>query len=107
VNRGGRPKRALVNFRELEYEMDVAVCRAALVRRQVEGEIGSIEGLAQAVGCSRSTVSRLFAGRQTSLTVALRILDKLKLTFDEVFTRRAAVDRDGGPPGRTAVVGTL
>jgi hypothetical protein len=33
-----------------------------------------------------STVSRFFAGRATSLTVALAVLDKLKLKFEEVFT---------------------
>ena len=95
MNPSMRSKRGVVKFRELDFEMDVALCRAALVQRQAEGEIGSMEGLARAVGRSRSTVSRFFAGRQTSLTVAFRILDSLKLTFEDVFTRREPQDRDG------------
>ena len=66
--------------------MTVPVLRLALVRRQVAGEFHSMEQLAAAIGISRSTVSRFFAGRATSLTVALAVLDKLKLKFEEVFT---------------------
>jgi transcriptional regulator with XRE-family HTH domain len=95
----------VVNFRELEYEMDVALCTAALVRRQVEGEIGSMEGLAQAVGCSRSTVSRFFSGRRTSLAVALQILDSLKLRFDEVFRRCETDEPEETYAARRRVVG--
>ena len=47
-----------------------------------------MESLARAVMRSRSTVSRFFSGRQTSLSVALAILGKLKLDFDQVFTPR-------------------
>ena len=72
--------------------------RHALIRRQVDGELDSMEGLAAAVGRSRSTVSRFFAGRQTSLTVALALLGRLKLEFDDVFTRcRAPVDERSRP----------
>jgi transcriptional regulator with XRE-family HTH domain len=81
-----RPKRAIVNFRGIDHEMNVPVLRLALVRRQVAGEFDSIEQLADAVGVSRSTVSRYFAGRPTSLTVTLGILDKLKLSFEDVYT---------------------
>ncbi len=81
-----RPRRAIVNFRGIDHEMNVTVCRMALVRRQVAGEFDSMEGLADAVGRSRSTVSRFFAGRGTSLPVALAVLDKLKLRFEQVFT---------------------
>jgi hypothetical protein len=83
----GRPKRVMVNFKGIDYEMDVTVCHHALVRRQIEGEFASIEGLAHAAKYSRSTVSRFFAGRQTSLSVALAIIGKLNLDFDQVFTR--------------------
>jgi hypothetical protein len=95
-----RPKRIVVNFRGIDYEMDLTVCRHALVRRQVDGEFHSMEGLAQAIGRSRSTASRFFSGRQTSLTVTLVILDRLKLTFDEVFTpgrQDATADREVSP----------
>ncbi len=81
-----RPRRAIVNFRGIDHEMNVTVCRMALVRRQVAGEFDSMEGLADAIGRSRSTVSRFFAGRRTSLPVALAVLDKLKLRFEQVFT---------------------
>jgi AraC-like DNA-binding protein len=87
MKRATRPDRALVDFDGVGYQMDVMACRYALVRRRVEGEFPSMERLADAVGCSRSTVSRFFGGRQTSLSVALTILGNLKLTFDEVYTR--------------------
>jgi DNA-binding XRE family transcriptional regulator len=81
-----KPRRAIVNFRGIDHEMDLTVLRLALVRRQVAGEFDSMEQLADAIGISRSTVSRCFAGRPVSLTVALAVLDKLKLQFEEVFT---------------------
>jgi hypothetical protein len=81
-----RPVRAIVSFRGFDYDMNVAVCRRALVQRQVDGEFDSMNGLADAIGRSRSTASRFFAGRQMSLTVVLAVLDKLKLRFEEVFT---------------------
>jgi hypothetical protein len=93
MRRAGRPKRALVNFKGVDYEMNLAVCQNALVHRQVAGEFDSMESLAQAVRHSRSTVTRFFGGRQTSLAVALAILSKLKLAFDDAFTR-CEVDSD-------------
>jgi hypothetical protein len=91
-----RPRRAIVNFRGIDHEMNVTVCRMALVRRQVAGEFDSMEGLADAIGRSRSTVSRFFAGRRTSLPVALAVLDKLKLRFEQVFTPINVDDGAGG-----------
>lgn len=79
-------RRAIVNFRGIDHEMNLPVLRLALVRCQVAGEFRSMEGLAEATGISRSTVSRFFACRPTSLTVALAVLDKLNLKFEEVFT---------------------
>ena len=90
-----RPKRTIVNFRGIDHEMNVTVCRMALVQRQVAGEFDSMEGLADAIGRSRSTVSRFFAGRRTSLPVALAVLDKLKLRFEQVFT---PINVDDGVP---------
>jgi DNA-binding XRE family transcriptional regulator len=81
-----RPRRAIVHFHGIDHEMNMPVLRLALVRRQVAGEFHSMEQLADAVGISRSTVSRFFAGRPTSLTIAMAILDKLMLKFEEVFT---------------------
>ncbi len=82
-----RVRRAVVNFRGVPYEMDLSVVRLALVRRQVEGEFHTVEVLADAVGRSRSTASRWFAGRQTSMPVVVAILDKLHLSFDDVYRR--------------------
>ncbi len=93
-----RPRRVIVNFRGIDYDMDLTVCNLELVRRQVEGELMSMQELADAIGRSRSTASRFFSGRQTSLTVTLSVLDKLKLTFEEVFTPCSLSDRASGPP---------
>jgi len=84
--RMARLRRTVVTFRGIDHEMNLPVLRLALVHCQVEREFHSMEGLAEAIGVSRSTVSRFFAGRPTSLTVALAVLDKLKLKFEEVFT---------------------
>jgi len=81
-----RPQRAIVNFRGIDHEMNLPVLRLALVHRQVAGEFHSMEELAGAVAVSRSTVSRYFAGRSTSLPVALKIVAKLKLKFEDVYT---------------------
>jgi transcriptional regulator with XRE-family HTH domain len=79
-----RPRVVKLVYRGLPYELDLVQCRRALVMRQVARELDSMESLAGAVGISRSTASRFFSGRQTSLNVTLRILDKLSVTFDEV-----------------------
>src|SRR2546423_9780543 len=81
-----RPKQVTVWYRGLPYTLDLVACRRALVERQVDGELDSLLGLAKAVGISRSTASRFFAGRPTSLAVTLRILVALHLAFDEVAT---------------------
>jgi transcriptional regulator with XRE-family HTH domain len=66
--------------------MDVRVARAALNRRQIEdGEFYSMDELARAVGCHRSTVSRWFSGSRAGLRMTLAILNRLQLRFDEVY----------------------
>lgn len=79
-----RPNRAIVYYRGIPHELDLARCRRALVWRQVEGDMDSMESLAAAVGISRSTASRFFGGRPTSLAVTLRILGALRLRFEDV-----------------------
>jgi transcriptional regulator with XRE-family HTH domain len=79
-----RPRAVTVYFRGIPYSLDLVRCRRALVDRQVDGELDSMESLAKAVGISRSTASRFFSGRPTSLTVTLKILEALKLKFDDV-----------------------
>jgi transcriptional regulator with XRE-family HTH domain len=79
-----RPRTVVVSYRSMPYELDLVRCRRALVNRQVEGELDSIERLARACGISRSTASRFFSGRATSLTVTLKILEVLHLKFEDV-----------------------
>lgn len=71
-------------YRGLAYMLNLLVCRRALVNCQVSGELDSMESLADRVSISRSTASRFFTGRPTSLTVTLRILDTLHLRFEDV-----------------------
>ena len=99
AKRPTRPGRVIVSFRGIDQEMNVSVCRVALVRRQVAGEFDSMEQLADAIGCSRSTASRYFAGRSHSLAVALAVLGKLKLKFEDVYTP-CNLDGSSGPPER-------
>jgi transcriptional regulator with XRE-family HTH domain len=87
------PKKVTVRFRGIPYSLNLVACRLALVARQVDGDMDSMESLADAVGVSRSTVSRFFSGKPTSLAVTLRILKALKLKFEDV----AKPETDEGP----------
>ncbi len=78
-----RPKTVTVWYRGIPYSLNLVLCRRALVQRQVDGELDSMESLADAVGISRSTASRFFSGKPTSLAVTLKILDVLRLKFDD------------------------
>jgi hypothetical protein len=92
-----RPKYCRVIYRGIPYILDLVICRRALVNRQVEGELDSMESLAGALGISRSTVSRFFSGRPTSLAVTLKILGALGVTFRDV--AKPAADDDDGATG--------
>lgn len=81
-----RPQTVVVAYRGLPYQLDLLICRRAMVQRQVAGELDSMESLANECGISRSTASRYFSGRNTSLTVTLKILAALHLDFEEVAT---------------------
>jgi transcriptional regulator with XRE-family HTH domain len=81
-----RPQTVIASYRGILYELDLVTCRRALVQRQVDGDLDSMETLANACGISRSTASRFVSGRATSLTVTLKILAELRLTFEEVAT---------------------
>ncbi|HYW26903.1 MAG TPA: helix-turn-helix transcriptional regulator [Terriglobales bacterium] len=81
-----RPRQVTVWYRGIPYTLDLVRCRRALVARQVDGDLDSMESLANTVGISRSTASRFFSGRPTSLAVTLRILEALHLRFEEVAT---------------------
>ena len=95
-----RPKTVTVWFRGIPYSLNLVVCRRALVDRQVEGRLDSMQSLAEAVGISRSTASRFFSGKPTSLSVTLKILAALKLKFDDV--ARPKTDEDDDSAGGIA-----
>jgi transcriptional regulator with XRE-family HTH domain len=93
MKRTARPRRVTVWYRGIPYSLDLVRCRRALVDRQVNGEFESMEGLADVVGISRSTASRFFSGRPTSLAVTLKLLHALHLDFTDVATPEAEDDR--------------
>jgi hypothetical protein len=93
-----RPASVIIRPNGVPWELDMIACRRALVLRQVAGDFDSMEGLAAAVGCSRSTASRFFSGRPTSLRVVLAILGALKLKFENV-AKPSALDIAGGQTG--------
>ena len=97
-----RPRTVTVQFRGIPYQLDLVRCRRALVDRQVDGDLDSMESLAVAVGISRSTASRFFSGRPTSLTVTLKILVVLKLKFEGVARPMADQDSSDSLTGGTA-----
>ena len=92
----------MVWYRGIGYHLDLVLCRRALVQCQVARTLDSMQGLADAVGISRSTASRFFSGRPTSLTVTLRILGVLGLAFDDV-ARPVVDDDDAEGPQPVAV----
>jgi DNA-binding phage protein len=94
-NAYSRPKQATVFYRGVAYLLDLVACRQGLVASQVRGEVDSMEGLAARIRVSRSTVSRFFSGRPTSLAVTLKILDALGLRFEQV-ARPATAEGDAG-----------
>jgi transcriptional regulator with XRE-family HTH domain len=96
-----RPKYSYVSFRGLPYRIDLVKCRRALVHCQVEGKFGSMEELADEIAISRSTTSRYFSGRSTSLMVTLKILAALGLKFEDVAEPVEDDDEDepDGPDG--------
>jgi len=99
-----RPKTVKVFYRGIAYRLDLVRCRRGLVDCQVLGELDSMESLANKVEISRSTASRFFSGRPTSLAVTLKILEALHLEFEDVAW---PVEEDDPPaqPGGTAGAG--
>jgi hypothetical protein len=101
-----RPKTVTVFYRGIPYVLDLVRCRRALVDRQVEGGLDSMESLANAVGISRSTASRFFSGKPTSLAVTLKILEVLKCMFDDVARPNSDDDASDSFGGATAKLPT-
>jgi transcriptional regulator with XRE-family HTH domain len=90
-------------YRGIAYWLDLTICRRALVDCQVLGELDSMESLADKVDISRSTASRFFSGRPTSLAVTLKILEALHLKFEDV--ARLADDDQPSQAGGAAGAG--
>ena len=93
-----RPREATVLYRGLRYTLDLVRCRRALVDKQVQGALDSMQSIAKSKGISRSTVSRFFSGRPTSLAVTLKILNALGLTFEQVATPLPIDEEDPSMP---------
>jgi transcriptional regulator with XRE-family HTH domain len=98
ARRATRPRKVTAWYRGIPYTLDLVRCRRALVECQIAGNFDSTERLADACEISRSTVSRFFSGRPTSLSVTLTILAALGLTFDEVARPASEDDEDGPAP---------
>jgi hypothetical protein len=82
-----RRRTAVVKYNRAVYLRDLSLCRRALTQRQVEGEyLSGLTELAAVVGCSRSTTNRFFNGRNISMEVTLKLLNGIKLTFEDVHT---------------------
>jgi hypothetical protein len=78
---------AVVQYNGVSYTRNLSVLRRALTQRQVEGcYLGGHGDIAEEIGCSRSSVSRFFGGHNIKADLSRRILDALKLKFDEVHT---------------------
>lgn len=86
-----RRRTAVVQYNGVSYTRDLSLCRRALTECQVGGAyLGGLAELSEEAGCSRSTASRFFSGRNVSIEVTLRLLKGLKLSFEAVHTLRVA-----------------
>lgn len=81
-----RPSEVIVSYRGIRYVLNLLRCRKALVRCQMEGKFDTTEQLGDLIKASRSTISRFFAGRPTSLVVTRKIVAALGLQLDDVMT---------------------
>ncbi len=76
---------AVVQYNGVLYTRNLSLCRRALTQRQVEGSyLGGHGDIADEIRCSRSSVSRFFSGHNIRADLTRRILDALKLKFDDV-----------------------
>src|SRR5256885_2891277 len=89
-----RPSEVIVVYRGIRFTLDLLRCRKALVRCQMEGKFDTTQELSGLVKISRSTASRFFSGRPTSLPVTRKIVTELGLRLDDVLR---PVDPGDGP----------
>lgn len=81
-----RPDRVQVSYFGTLYWLDLHACRRALVERQLQGQLMTIQALATAANLSRSTVSRFFAGKSHAVSSARCILTTLGLELGDVIS---------------------
>ncbi len=81
-----RPAQVIVSYDGHRFRLDLATIERAFFDGIVVGKYDDREALAKACGISRSTLSRFFHGRSTSVRVTLAILRELGLNFDDVAT---------------------
>lgn len=81
-----RPDRVRVSYFGTLYWLDLRACRHALVQRQVQGQLMTIQALATAANVSRSTTSRFFAGKGHAVSSARCILAALGLELGDVIS---------------------
>ena len=86
----------MVNCPEGPRQLDLDMMRRAITRLVIAGRLGdqTMEDLGQRAGMSRSTVSRIFSGRVTSLRKLRAMLVVLGLTFDDVVREPAPTSDD-------------
>src|SRR5215472_4963428 len=94
TKRPRRPSEVTVWYRGIPFTLDLAKCRRALVGCQIMGKFERMQELAETVGVSRSTASRFFAGRHTSLTVTKKILAGIGLKIEDVLRPAGIVVED-------------
>ena len=86
ARRQRRPTSVIMAFDGHPHRVDLAAIDRGFFAQVVGGKYNSREDIARAIGRSRSTVSRFFGGRNTSIRVFLDILTELGLKFEDVAT---------------------
>lgn len=86
ARRRRRPASVILAFGGNPHRVDLAAIERAFFVQVVAGKYDAREDIAKAIGRSRSTVSRFFAGRSTSIRVFIEIMNELGLKFEDVAT---------------------
>jgi hypothetical protein len=86
-----RPRWGVVSCPDGPHRTDLYVVRRVMTRLLVAGELGyDVSGdLARKAGVSRSTVSRMLAGRRVGVRTVQAVLGVLKLSFEAVVSEAA------------------
>jgi transcriptional regulator with XRE-family HTH domain len=79
-----KPAWAIVYLKGFPHLIHLRALRRALLDKAIAGEDHAIMDVAKKLGISRSTLSRLFAGRNVSINVLRPVLQELGLEFERV-----------------------